>query len=299
MTETPDGRNRRCLLWVVWFFLTFLPVSGWADDVVAVLSADLAPYREALGGLQEVLNRPVPLIPMTEGNPRLSLETRVVIAFGGKAAQREYPDRVVLIYGMAPGTTLGLKDRKGLSIEVNILPRAETVLVRLKEIHPGLKRLAVLWSSKSVEDYLQEVRKASASIGIEILSERLDGPADLPNRLRSLFGKSDALWLLPDPVLVNAQNVSILKEYSWSNRIPFYAPTAGFVKQGATASVSSSFREIGRIAGMTAKRGLSGDWTQGMVYPETAEVTINLEAAIHAGLQISKEVLQKADKVLP
>lgn len=270
-----------------------------AQEVVAVLSAELGPYREAFEGFQEVLGRPVPSIPITEGTPRLSMETRVIVAFGGKAAQWEYPDRVVLIYGMAPGTTLGLRDRKGLSVEVNILPRAATVLARLKEIQPHLKRLAVLWSSKSTEDYLNEVRKASHSSGIEILSERLNGPVDLPDRLRSLFGKIDALWLLPDPVLVNAQNFSILKEYSWSNRIPFYAPTAGFVQQGATASVSSGFREVGRAAGLAAKEVLSGEWRQGIVYPERAEVTINLKAADNAGLQIPKEALQNADKVLP
>lgn len=278
-----------------------LAFSGKAhgQEIVSVLSAELGPYREAFEGLQEILGRPVPSLPLTEGYPRISLETRVVVAFGGRAAQWEYPDRVVLIYGMAPGTTLSLRDRKGLSIEVNILPRAATVLARLKEMQPNLKRLAVLWSSKSTEIYLNEIRKASDSSGIVVLSERLDGPVDLPNRLRSLFGRIDALWLLPDPVLVNAQNFSILKEYSWSNQIPLYAPTAGFVQQGATASVSSSFREMGRAAGLAAREVLSGEWTLETIYPGKAEVTINLKAAEKAGLEIPKEALEKADKVLP
>ena len=289
-----------------WTLITFLlgaflgaSETTYAQEVVAVLSAELGPYREAFEGFQEALGRPVPSLPMTEGTPRISLETRVVVAFGGKAAQWDYPDRVVLIYGIAPGTKLGLRDRKGLSIEVNILPRAATVLARLKEMQPNLKRLAILWSSKSVEDYLKEVRRESGSIGMDILSERLNGPAELPDRLRSLFGKTDAIWLLPDPVLVNAQNVSILKEYSWSNRIPFYAPTAGFVQQGATASVSSSFREVGRAAGLAAREVLSGEWMQEIIYPGKTEVTINVKAAEKAGLEIPKEALEKADKVLP
>lgn len=280
------------------FFLAAAETAS-AQEVLAVLSAELGPYREAFEGFQETLGRSVPSIPITEDTPRISRETRIVIAFGGKAAQWNYPDRVVLIYGMAPGTMLGLKDRKGLSIEVNILPRAATVLSRLKEMQPNLKRLAVLWSSKSVEDYLHAVRKASESMGIDILSERLDSAVDLPNRLRRLFGEADAIWLLPDPVLVNAQNFSILKEYSWSNRIPFYAPTAGFVQQGATASVTSSFREVGRAAGLAAREVLSGEWVQEIVYPAKAEVTINVKAAEKAGLEIPKDALQKADRVLP
>lgn len=281
--------------------LVLMVLSGAADaqEVAAVLSAEIGPYREAYEGLQEFLGRSVPSIPITEGSPRISLETRVIVAFGGRAAQWNYPDRVVLVYGMAPGTTLGLRGRQGLSIEVNILPHAETVLARLKEMQPSLKRLAVLWSSKSVEDYLKEARRASQSVDIEIISERLGGPAELPDRLRNLFGKIDALWLLPDPVLVNSQTFSIIKEYSWSNRIPFYAPTAGFVQQGATASVSTGFREIGRAAALAAKGVLSGEPAQGMVYPEKAEVIINLKAAANTGLDLSKEVLRRADKVLP
>ncbi|TAK08679.1 MAG: hypothetical protein EPO39_04075 [Candidatus Manganitrophaceae bacterium] len=286
---------------IAWITSLCLAVSGiaCAQEVVAVLSAELGPYREALEGLQEALGHSVTPIPITEGTPRISLETRVVVAFGGKAAQWSYPDRIVLIYGMAPGTTLGLRDRKGFSIEVNILPRAETLLEKLKELQPNLKRLAVLWSSKSVEDYLSEIRKASESIGLEILSERLNSPGDLPDRLRALFGKVDALWLLPDPPLVNSQTVSTLKEYSWSNDIPFYAPTAGFVQQGATASISSSFREIGRAAGMAARKVLEGELAQGTVYPEKTEVTVSIPSAESAGLHIPPEALRKADKVLP
>jgi hypothetical protein len=270
-----------------------------AQEVVAVLSADLGPYREAFEGFQEALGRSVPSFLLTEGSPRIAPDTRVVVAFGGKATQWDYPDRVALIYAMAPGTKLGLRDRKGFSIEVGILPRAGLVLSRLKELQPSLKRLAILWSSKAVEDYLDEIRKAAQQVGLEVSSERLGGPGDLPDRLRALFGRIDALWLLPDPPLVNSQMLSILKEYSWSNDIPFYAPTAGFVQQGATASISSSFREIGRAAGAAASRAITGELVQGTVYPEKAEVVVSAKSAESAGLQIQGDALKKVDKMLP
>lgn len=270
-----------------------------AQEVVAVLSADLSPYREGFEGLQEALGRPVPSFLLTEGSPRIALETRVVVAFGGKAAQWDYPDRVVLIYAMAPGTTLGLRDRKGFSIEIGILPRAGLILSKLKELQPSLKRLAVLWSSKAVEEYLGEIRNAADQVGLEVSSERLGASADLPDRLRLLFRKTDALWLLPDPPLVNSQTLSILKEYSWSNDIPFYAPTTGFVQQGATASISSSFREIGRAAGAAARKALAGEIIQGTVYPEKAEVAVSAKSAESVGLQIPIDALKKVDRILP
>ncbi len=270
-----------------------------AQEAAAVLGAELPPYREAFEGFQEAIGHPVPSILLSEGSPRISLETRVVVAFGGKAAQWNYPDRVSLIYAMAPGTRLGPRDRKGFTIEVSFLPHPGLIFSKLREIQPSLKRIALLWSSRTVEGYVTEARQVASGVGLEVLSERLNSPSELLDRLRALFGKTDALWLLPDPLLVNAQTFSILKEYSWSNRIPFYAPTAGFVQQGATASVAGSFREVGRAAGRAAGKILSGEAVPEIVYPEKAEVAVSVKAAEAAGLRIPAEVLEKADKVLP
>ena len=56
---------------------------------------------------------------------------------------------------------------------------------------------------------------------------------------------------------------------------------------------------MGRAAGLAAREVLSGEWTLETIYPGKAEVTINLKAAEKAGLEIPKEALEKADKVLP
>lgn len=44
---------------------------------------------------------------------------------------------------------------------------------------------------------------------------------------------------------------------------------------------------------------IGGEWTLETIYSEKAEVTINVKAAEKAGLEIPKEALQRADKVLP
>lgn len=274
---------------------------GSAQEVMAVLSSDVGPYREALEGFRESLGQTFSSVKLTEENPKITPEVRVIVAFGGKAAQLHYPDRIVLIYCLAPGTRLGLgiKDRRGLSIEVKMLPQATTILSKLKEIQPDLKRLAVLWSSKSEEEEQQEMLKASPPLGIEIISEKLNDAEELPQHLRALYGRADGFFMLPDPILINARNLLLLKDFSWSNHIPFYVPTAGLVDQGAVASVSSSFREIGRVTGLAARNAVNGLPLQEIVYPEKVDITLNTKAAGNVGLQIPREIVQKADKVLP
>lgn len=273
------------------------PPGAWAQEVVAVLSSELGPYRQAFDGFQNAFGRPVSTIVLQGQEPTLPSETRIVVTFGGRAAQGPYPDHVLVISCMAPGGAWSR--RHGTAIEVPMLPRAAAVLVRLRDIQPTVKRLAVLWASAPFEPYVRDMREAAAAMGITLLAEQLDGPDGLPDRLRALLEMTDALWLLPDPVLVNARSFSVLKEYSWSNRVPFYAPTAGLVEQGATAAIANSFREIGRTAALAARRTLDGESVGATAYPERIEVTVNVTAAGKTGLAIPPPALQRVDRVLP
>lgn len=275
------------------------PVVGRSDEIIAVLSSDLGPYQQAYQGFQEVFNRPIPLYKLNETQPRIDTDTRIVVAFGGKAAQWSYPDHVVLIYCMAPGTRLSLRERRGSFVEIQLVPEAAIVLDWFKKIQPGLKRLAVFWASKPMEDYVRKLEAVSQSTDIRVMNERLGSSKELPVLLRNLHGKIDAFWLLPDPPVVNSQSVSVMREYSLANSIPFFAPIAGLVEQGATASVSISFREIGRTAGRTAERILAREGVEETVYPKKVDVTLNLPAVKKVGLIISPEVRREADRVLP
>lgn len=296
------GRSLRTLLVVcaaALFVGLAAPGPGRAQDVEAVLSSDLGPYHEAFEGFLDGFGSRVTPRVLSRDFVQVAPTTRVVVAFGAKAALLKYPEHVILIYCMSPGVPPGFSDQNQSAIEIEMFPRTERVLDRMKEFQPNLKRLAVIWSSKSMQDDVEDIRAAVSESSVEILSERLNGPNDLPDLLRAVNGKVDALWLLPDPLLVNAQSLSVLKEFSWSNHVPFYAPMGGLVEQGATVSISSNFREMGRAAGQAARRALFGTPTQHTIYPEKIETMLSVKAAANAGLQISPQLLKTVDKSLP
>lgn len=273
--------------------------TGWAQDVVAVLSSNLVPYREALEGFQEVFGESVPTYNLSENSPKLPPGTRVVVSFGGKAALFPYPEAVTLIYAMAPGIDFKFAKRPGPSVQIEMLTDERAIVPKLKDIQPALKRLAVLWVSNSIDDNVERMQEASAPMEIEIVPERLKSPDELPERLRSIYKDVDAIWLMPDPFLINSQSFAVLKEFSWSNKVPLYVPAAGLVEQGATASISASFREIGRAAASAARRVLAKKPVEDPVYPEKVETVLSLKAATNAGLLIPPDVVKSLDKVVP
>jgi hypothetical protein len=266
------------------------------QEVVAVLSSDLQPYREALAGFEAAFGSPVTSVNLAAGEPRFGESTRVVVAFGGKAAVRSYPERAVLVYCMAPAITVAGAN----AVHVHMVPPPATLVTRLRQIQPGMRRLLVFWASPSLEAYLRAASEAATRIGLEMGLERVQRPDEIPARLRQAMQRhTDAVWLVHDPLLVNAATFSLLKEFSWENDVPFYAPNAGLVSEGAVASVSVGFRDIGRTAAAAARAILEHGKTMDEVYPAQSEVAINVTAAAAAGLRTPADILQKADRVIP
>ncbi|MCC7263725.1 MAG: hypothetical protein IT369_14520 [Candidatus Latescibacteria bacterium] len=271
-----------------------------AQEVVAVLSSDLAPYREAYQGFAAVLGQPVTQVNLQTGRLRIGRDTRVVVAFGGKAAMEEYPRDLTLIYCMAPGTTLNSDQRQGPTIRVNMLPVAGKVVDALSDLQPSLKHLAVLWVTDTMTHYVDGLQQVAGETGLAIAAEQLRDPDQLPDSLRRLIGRRvEALWVPPDPLLINAGSFAVLREFSRANKIPLYAPTAGFAEEGAVAAVGVSFAQNGRTAAETALAVLAGREVAPEVYPDECEITLNLGAAAEIGLHFSLEIQNRAHKIIP
>jgi hypothetical protein len=289
----------RALLLAVLFLSADPAIVLARNDTLTVLSSDMLPYQEANAGFQEAFGQPADLGSLSVGPLHFQGQPRVVVAFGGKAALQKYPDGSILIYCMAPGTFVPINDHPGVSVQVSMMPEPAVLLQKLKEIQPSLKHLAILWSSPAFEAYAHEAFRTGPEHGVEIQADRLSKPEDLPGRLRDLKGKVDALWLPPDPLLVNSADVVIITQFSLLNDVPLYTAVSGLTEQGAVASLSSSYREIGRAAGRAAKRALAGGTLPGELYPDVIAVTINRRVAAKIGLEVPKTVPGETQRASP
>jgi len=272
---------------------------GHAQDVVAVLSSEGGPYRQALEGFRESMGRAVPVIILAKTAPEFDPAVKVAVLFGARASLAKYPPRIARIYCMAPGVFWDDAGDRKTEVFIQMAPQPLVLLSKLKEIQPAMRKLAVFWISQSMESYFESLHEAAGRLDIKLMIKRLETAEKLPEGLRSLPEVPDAIWLPPDPALVTATTFVTLKDFSISNKISFYAPTDGLVEKGALASVSVSFMEIGRAAAKAAALLIEGKKPGNPVYPEKIDVTLNMSIAKDIDFVFRKETVRGADYVLP
>ena len=279
-----------------------LAAPSGAQSIQAVLSADTKPYQEAWEGFREELGDAAAMSVVGAPDAEAAVESaRVVVAFGSKAALRDYRGGGRLIIAMAPSVATRRRGR-GEALRVEMTPAPQVLLASLRALQPGLKTLGVVWRSKYYgERFLPLLREAGKKIGVEIKAVEVGGGGeeDLPDLLRALYGHVDALWLPPDPLVIDESNFFLLRDFSLSNRVPLYAPVPSLAEQGATASVGVSFRAIGREAARVAKQALAGEEAPALSFPEPVETTLNAGSAAKAGLTVDAETLKKLSRVIP
>lgn len=274
--------------------LALLPLASvlGGRETAVVLTVASGPYKEAFSAFQEEFGNTVLSydLSVSAAIPR----EKVIVAFGGKAATRDYPAASLLVYCMAPGM-IDHPARHGRTVAVSMVPDAGQALRTLLRIQPGLRRLAVFHTSDAYGRYLEALRAEGKRLNIKILPTEIRSGEDVPSELRRLRQDMGAFWLLPDPLLVSSENFTILRDFSRANRIPFYAPTAGLAQKGATAAVYNSFSEIGRTAAKAAKEGARGN--SDLRYPEKISYAINKTECDYIRLELTADIIAKAEAV--
>jgi putative ABC transport system substrate-binding protein len=169
-------------------------------------------------------------------------------------------------------------------VVVNMAPSAEILVARIKSLQPGLRVLVGLWSSDGMKEYLGNVVAAGAAAGIQVRLYKTSDGKQLENALRNYVPSGGAVWIPPDPLLINVENFGIIKRRSAADAIPVYVPTEGLAESGGTASISVSFEEMGRLAAEMARKVLAGESVPAVVYSTYAAVAVNRAAALACGL---------------
>src|SRR5205085_8979398 len=117
--------------------------------------------------------------------------------------------------------------------------------------------------------------------------------------MTDVLGKSDAIWIPPDPSLNTDEVIRYIGSTSLAKQIPCVGPTDRYVRSGAIFSLAPDAIEAGRLAGDLANKVLQGTAAGKLPVQllQKPKVILNLKAAALLGLTIPKNVQDAASKV--
>jgi putative tryptophan/tyrosine transport system substrate-binding protein len=186
----------------------------------------------------------------------------------------------------------------GLSIQSADL--AGKRLEFLREIVPGLRRLAILANAAATTNILEmgEAQAAAGTLGLETAVLDVRRAEEIAPAFEALKGRADALYVCASP-LVNANRVRI-NTWALTARLPMVYGFREGVEAGALMSYGASFSDLFRRAADYVDKILRGAKPADIPVeqPTKFDLVINLTTAKALGLTIPDSLLARANEVV-
>ncbi len=270
-----------------------------AAGVAIVADAKLPVYRRVVTGFS--VESRVPVTEYSLGGKRdrgkavfkqvLGTDPALVLAIGPMAAnlaKELLPESVPVVYCMVPNLEqypkLKGSNIAGIALELSLRDQLST----LKTVAPKIQAVGVVYSPRHTGKKIAEARREASRLGLKLVTAEASSPADVTRAVSSLSGRIDALWMVPDPAVLNLTAFQSLVDFSVKKRIPLFSINYKFVEKGALVSMGINYARIGQQAGRLANRILEDNVKPGSVgvqSPEGLDIAINLTTAREIGVE--------------
>jgi putative ABC transport system substrate-binding protein len=171
----------------------------------------------------------------------------------------------------------------------------------LKELLPGISRVAVLWNAANPYSALvfKETGGAAQTLGVELQSLEIREPPDLDAALEAATAQhADALITVEDPLTSDLRKK--IAEFAADHRLPTVSGLRVFADSGFLITYGADLADINRRSVVYADKILKGAKPSDLPVeqPTKFELVINLKTAKLLGLSVPPLLLARADEVI-
>lgn len=289
-----------------------LPASrALASDAILVVTSDasVANYRIVQEAFVGAVGRPVKVVDL-EADPVDSSSLEAILKATKPPLVYCIGSRAYLtVHDVAPDHPIVLSSAlnwqrlpagKGTRVVASELS-ASAQLTLFRYFFPGVTKVGVLFSKAYNKEWHAAAVEAGKAAGIEVRGIALSSPGDVSSRLDELLPTVDALWIIPDPiVLSDEETVTELFERCRGKKKPTFTYSEAFVDAGAVLVVSPDLSTLGRQAAALAKDLLGSDPPRAVnpLDPAGSSVTLNMKAVDALGLQLNQDALSSVNRIV-
>jgi len=280
-----------------------------ADRIALLISSDDAPYKEAVAGFNEYLNKqgmqPAYELISLGGDASKAGAAIQKIRLGGfnlifalgslatDAVTREITDTpIVAGLILRPESLKKGANVTGVTIEFPL----DLQLAWIQKMVPQARTIGVVFSPDENRKKIEAAAKAAQKLGLKLEAQEVRTAQEVPDVLERLSKRAQVLWGVPDAVAMSMQAAKPVLLFSLQNSIPFAAPSSMWVKAGALYSLDCDYKDVGAQCGEMAMKVLKGA-LPGTIPPETPRIvsySLNMNTARMMKLTILDDVVRGA-----
>ena len=282
------------------------PRNAPLPSVVVVRSGHVAAFQEVAEAFQDGCRVHVQQLQLGDGGvlavqrERLTA-ARVLVAVGQPAAEALAGMRAHIVYALVPDPPAG-------AIGSNSTAPPQDVLQALQRLKPDVKRVGVVYTQRVVTR-MPAARQAAKALGLELVERPVSSGPEAISVINGLVSSTppqpgadgsgpvargpliDALWLGPDPLLIDSPVTYFLIQAQLMSRVPVIASTRQLVSHGALLAVDWSPESVGRHLAWQVNHLLDDpDHLEGVAreHPITPpEAVVNVLAARRLGISLN------------
>jgi len=171
----------------------------------------------------------------------------------------------------------------------------------LKEVVPGLARVAVFWNppNPAYGPILRELDAAAPTLGLKILRLEVRVPGDFEGAFQAATKQRPSALIMPgDPLFSNRPRM--IADLALKHRLPAMQDIREFVEAGGLLSLGPNLVDSYRLAATHVDKILKGAKAADlpMEQPTKIDLFVNLKTARALGLTIPQSVLLQATQVI-
>lgn len=169
---------------------------------------------------------------------------------------------------------------------------ADRQLKLIRTFLPTLRRIGMLYDPGKTAAKLKETEPLASANNFQLQGFPVYDEKEVPPQLRALLSESDALWLIPDSTVLTDESIRFILESAVAKQVPVIGFSSELARLGAFLSLSIDYGEVGREAGLLAKRILNGEPVLQLkpVPIQRIRIAVNQKTARYLGITIPKEL---------
>ncbi|MEW5816128.1 MAG: ABC transporter substrate binding protein [Spirochaetota bacterium] len=280
---------------VIITFLVLLLFPGLSEagyKVLAVQSVSVKPYDDAFYGFESECNCEIERIIINEteetdiASEIPEMMPDLILAVGkGAFLKVKNITSIPIVYLMVLNQQSLLPYGKNVTgVSMNLEPAQQLSIIRISL--PEVKRLGALYDPDRMSGFVETAVKESHKYGLEFIPEEVHTHREVPDRLKSLAGRIDCYWMLPDATVLTPETEELFTEFSIEFNVPVVTFSDKYLEKGALLSMGVDPYDMGRQAAEIAGKIFSGVRIEEVKPVEARRIVLSINDKVERSLAL-------------